>query len=1182
MKAFTEPVKDLKAAVAAKEDLRRGVTPVGVSGCTDSQKWHFLHCLGEDYPVRLVITYDETRARAICEDVSFFDRPVMYYPAKDLIFYSADVHGDLIGRSRLAVLNRLAAKAPVTIVTTVDGLADRLMPPARYCSGIRTLKPGDLVDADALYADLTAMGFVRSGQVDGPGQFAVRGGIIDIYNAADPGPCRVELFGDEVDTIRYFDVDSQRSSEEADSFTIYPAAEYILTREMIDRGLHLISGDVKALEEKLKKEKARESLAHLKQMSGELKERFSFGGDLAAVDGLVTYFFEETASLLDYLPEGRTLVVVDEPAKTEEAGARADLNWQSGMLRRLEKGAALQGQLSAHRPSEESLKRVAAMTTLCMSVMPAHPHYLAAAAEYSVNVRSIVSYRGDLKRLVDDLRTWQRKRYRVILVCSTAVRANRFSGELMNYDLMSFYSADPERVPAPGETMLVHGGLHKGIEYPDIKFVIVSESDMFGEKKASRRRRRRSTARGEQIRSFEDLKAGDYVVHEHRGIGIYQGIEKMELDDVIQDYLVILYGDGGKLYVPVSQLDEIQKYAEKSAEGVKLNRLDNRDWNKTRSRVRGAVRELAEDLVRLYAVRQSRDGFACGADTVWQREFEDQFPFEETQDQLEAIEEIKKDMESTKIMDRLLCGDVGFGKTEVAIRAAFKMVQESRQCAVLVPTTVLAQQHFQTFTQRMKDYPVNIGLLSRFRSRADQKQTLEALKTGQLDIIIGTHRLLSKDVEFQDLGLLIVDEEQRFGVSHKEKIKKLKETVDVLTLTATPIPRTMHMSMIGIRDMSVLNEAPQDRQPIQTYVMEFDEEMVREAILREVGRGGQVYYVYNRVRDIDELTAKLAALVPEAEVDFVHGQMNERVMEDVMYRFINGEIDVLVSTTIIETGLDIPNVNTMIIHDSDRFGLSQLYQLRGRVGRSYRTAYAFLLYKRDKLLKEVAEKRLSAIREFTDLGSGYRIAMRDLEIRGAGSLLGERQSGHMASVGYDLYCKLLGEAIQEARGEEVREPYETRIDIEIDAFLPDAYIRGERQKIYLYKKIAAMQNEEDYDDLTEEMIDRYGEPPGPAQNLLLIALIKALLHEAYVIRLVHREHVTRAYMYERAMVDVRAIPELVASYEGRLKFDPKGKNPCFILDMKGFSGRRLLIEEKKFAKAMVQKLCGKPQASSES
>ncbi|MBQ4536238.1 MAG: transcription-repair coupling factor, partial [Lachnospiraceae bacterium] len=643
---------------------------------------------------------------------------------------------------------------------------------------------------------------------------------------------------------------------------------------------------------------------------------------------------------------------------------------------------------------------------------------------------------------------------------------------------------------------------------------------------------------GRKIQDFAELSIGDYVVHENHGLGIYRGIEKVEVEKVVKDYIKIEYRGGGNLYILATGLDVIQKYASADAKPPKLNKLGTQEWVKTKSKTKEAVNEVAKDLVELYALRQQSEGFPYGKDTVWQREFEEMFPFEETEDQLAAIEATKKDMESTKIMDRLICGDVGYGKTEIAIRAAFKAVQEGKQVVYLVPTTILAQQHYNTFVQRMKDFPVRIDLLSRFRTSAEQKKTVEDLRKGFVDIVIGTHRVLSKDVVFKDLGLLIIDEEQRFGVAHKEKIKKMKESVDVLTLTATPIPRTLHMSLIGIRDMSVLEEAPNDRLPIQTYVMEYNEEMVREAIVRELSRDGQVYYVYNRVNNIADIAAGISQLVPEANVAFAHGQMQERELEKIMYDFINGEIDVLVSTTIIETGLDISNVNTMIIHDSDNMGLSQLYQLRGRVGRSNRTAYAFLMYKRDKMLKEVAEKRLAAIKEFTDLGSGFKIAMRDLEIRGAGNLLGVKQHGHMQAVGYDLYCKMLNEAVKSLKGISTVEDFNTTVDLDVDAFIPPSYIMNEVQKLDIYKRIAGLESQAECDDMREELLDRFGEIPTAVHNLFRISMIRVTAHKLYITDVKGKNGEIQLVLKADAQIRAERIPELVKKQE-KLTFNYK-------------------------------------------
>ena len=680
-----------------------------------------------------------------------------------------------------------------------------------------------------------------------------------------------------------------------------------------------------------------------------------------------------------------------------------------------------------------------------------------------------------------------------------------------------------------------------------LKFVVVSESDIFGGEKKKKKRKR--IYEGEKIASFTDLNIGDYVVHESHGLGIYRGIEKIEVDRTEKDYIKIEYAGGGNLYILATQLEQIQKYAGAGAKKPKLNKLGGQEWNKTKSRVRGAVKEIAEDLVKLYAVRQNEQGFAFGTDTVWQKEFEEMFPFEETEDQDIAIAATKADMESTKIMDRLICGDVGYGKTEIAIRAAFKAVQDGKQVVFLVPTTILAQQHYNTFVQRMKDYPIRIEQMSRFRTPAQQKKVIEDLKKGLVDIVIGTHRVLSSDMQYKDLGLLMIDEEQRFGVTHKEKIKKMKENVDVLTLTATPIPRTLHMSLVGIRDMSVLEEAPEERQPIQTYVMEYNEEMVREAITRELSRNGQVYYVYNRVNTIADMAAKIGEMVPDANVAFAHGQMSERELEKIMFSFINGEIDILVATTIIETGLDISNVNTIIIHDSDRMGLSQLYQLRGRVGRSNRTAYAFLMYKRDKVLREIAEKRLAAIREFTDLGSGFKIAMKDLEIRGAGNLLGERQHGHMEAVGYDLYCKMLNEAVKNLKGEDTAPDFLTTVELEVDAYIPASYIVNEQQKLDIYKRIAGVETESESAEMKEELLDRFGTVPKSVDNLLRIALLRAQAHKLYIMEIKGRPGELRFVYRPDARVHGENIPMLFEQYGNSLKFLPQG-NPVFTYQFK--------------------------------
>ncbi len=1145
MKAFTQPLHDLSEYEQIVSDLAGHRTPIHIDGCIDSQKCHLISSIGEPYPVKLIVTYNEIKAKEIYADYQFFDRNVFYYPAKDIIFYNADIHGNLIVSQRMAVIKRMLEGEPVTVITTIDGLFDRLLPLEEIAKNRLIFRAEDVLPLEALSRELTAMGFERVSQVESPGQFAVRGGILDIYNLADECPYRLELWGDEIDSIRSFDAESQRSIEQVDKVIIYPATEYVMSAAVRDRGLKMIDQDMKRQVKRLKDGQNYETATRLTQVIAELKENLEISSASSGIDSLVQYFYGHTVSFLSYFDRDDSLIVLDEPARAAEKGEAVTTEYRESMMGRLEKGYVLPGQTDAIYECRKILAQMGSQRTVLLSTLSYKSAHIAVKNKYSMMASSMHTYRGDFQLLVKELTGWKNSGYRLILVCRSETRGRRLVKDLAEYDLTAFYSEDRDRVPEPGEIMIIHGSLHKGIQYPMIKFAIIAESDMFGEDKKKRRKRRQSSSDSERVRSFKELSVGDYVVHEGHGVGIYRGIENVEVDGVAKDYIKIEYGGGGSLYILATNLDMIQKYADKDTKQVKVNKMSGPEWTRTKTKVKGAVKELAMDLVKLYAARQEAEGYVCGPDTVWQREFEEMFPYEETQDQLDAIAAAKRDMESTKIMDRLVCGDVGFGKTEVAIRAAFKMVQEGRQCAVLVPTTILAQQHYNTFVQRMKDFPVRIDMLSRFCTPSQQKKTLEDLRKGMVDIVIGTHRVLSKDLKFKNLGLLIIDEEQRFGVAHKEKIKQLKENVDVMTLTATPIPRTLHMSLAGIRDMSVLEEPPVDRTPIQTYVMEYNEEMVREAINRELARKGQVYYVYNRVTDIDEVAARIQKLVPDAVVTFAHGQMHEHQLERIMTDFINGEIDVLVSTTIIETGLDIPNANTMIIHDADRLGLSQLYQLRGRVGRSNRTSYAFLMYKRDKLLKEEAEKRLQAIREFTELGSGIKIAMRDLEIRGAGNVLGAEQHGHMEAVGYDLYCKMLNQAVLALKGEETEEDsYATSVECDIDAYIPATYIKNEYQKLDIYKRISAIETEDEYMDMQDELVDRFGDIPKSVENLLVIARVRALAHKCYVTEVLVKEKEVKLTMYQKAKINVGGIPDLVNSYGGALKLVP-GEVPVF-------------------------------------
>ena len=1085
MKAFLTPLQGLAEFEQIKEKSKTNKGILQVSGCMESQKSHLMYGLSGIAPYRLILAEDERRAREIYEDYRFYDRKVYSYPAKDLLFFQADIHGNLLIRQRMKVIKALLEEKELTVVTSIDGCMDFLESLEKIKEQLIHYESDSTVDIEQLKNQLVALGYERVGQVEMPGQFSVRGGIVDIYCLTEENPWRIELWGDEIDSIRSFDPESQRSLENLEELTIYPAVEHIGDKDMV--------------------------------------------------------------SFLDYFPEERTIIFLDEPNRLTERGGAVEEEYRQSRMHREEKGSRNlpENWLCSFEQLQKELNK-----RNCISVCALEPKQAGwkVREKFYLEVKSISAYNNSFELLVKDLHQYKKQGYRIALLSGSRTRAERLAKDLQEEGLAAFYGQDYDREICPGEIMVVYGHAKKGFEYSLIKFAVMTESDIFGQEQKKKKKKNYS---GSRIQDFAELSVGDFVVHEKHGLGIYRGIEKVEVDRIVKDYIKIEYRGGSNLYIPATQLDCLQKYSGADAsKAPKLNKLGTQEWNKTKSKVRGAVKNIAKELVELYAVRQEKEGYVCGPDTVWQREFEEMFPYEETEDQLSAIEDAKRDMESTRIMDRLICGDVGYGKTEVALRAAFKEVQESRQVAYLAPTTILAQQIYNTFVQRMKEFPVRVELLCRFRTPAQQKKAIEDLKKGQVDVIIGTHRILSKDVQFKNLGLLIVDEEQRFGVTHKEKIKQLKKDVDVLTLTATPIPRTLHMSLIGIRDMSVLEEPPMDRMPIQTYVMEYDEETVREAINRELRRGGQVYYVYNRVTDIADVALRIAKLVPDARVDFAHGQMSERELENVMYSFVNGDIDVLVSTTIIETGLDISNVNTMIIHDSDRYGLSQLYQLRGRIGRSNRTAYAFLMYRKNVMLKETAEKRLAAIREYTDLGSGFKIAMRDLELRGAGNLLGAQQHGHMNAVGYDLYCKMLNEAVKEAKGIHTMEDFETSVDLNVDAYIPDSYISNEFQKLDIYKRIAGIETQQDYDDMLEELLDRFGEPGKAVLNLLAIAKLKAIAHQGYVTEIKQTGKTVRFTLYEKARLNTEGFPALMQKYRRGLQFKNE-QEPKFILEPQG-------------------------------
>ena len=1048
-------------------------------------------------PWKLLVVKDEATGKRFVRDIHAFSEQAWYYPAKDFLFYQADTQGTLITRERVEVLKHIMEDDGGVVVASIDALMDRVLGRENFSESVLTVEPGMTMEMEALSTKLSRLGYERVVEVDAMGEYSIRGGIVDVYPFTSENPVRIEFWDTEVDGIRIFDAETQRSIDTLDSVEIYPASD------------------------------------RAGSAAGEKQE----------------------VSLLDYFDE-RTLLFLDEPDRLRERGTAVETEFRESFEARVEEmqhhaklAATLEAQGLAEKDErdpdkliygiDQIMERLDTPRTIAFSALGTNLSTLKTKQCFHFETAEVTPYnKSGFEMLLKDLQRWQSEQYQIVLLSPSRTRASRLAQNLRDYDLRAYCPDVPEAAEAEaGAIMVMFGVLNTGYQFPAERFVLLTEGDMFGNTNAVQKKRKQKKLDGQHIAKLSELSVGDYVVHEDHGIGIYRGIERIESQGVTKDYIKIEYGDGGNLYLPATRLEGIQKYAGAEATKPKLNKLGGTEWTKTRSRVQHAVKEIARDLVKLYAARQSESGYKFGEDTVWQKEFEEMFPYEETVDQDLAIEAVKQDMESHKIMDRLICGDVGYGKTEVALRAAFKAVQDSKQVAYLVPTTILAQQIYNTFVERMKGFPVNIALLCRFRTPQQIRKSLDDLKAGRVDVVIGTHRLLSKDVEFRNLGLLIVDEEQRFGVTHKERIKNLKKNVDVLTLTATPIPRTLHMSLVGIRDMSVLEEPPIDRVPIQTYVMEYNDELVREAINRELARNGQVYYVYNRVNNIADVAGHVQKLCPEARIAYAHGQMSETQLEDIMLRFINGEVNVLVSTTIIETGLDIPNANTMIIQDADRMGLSQLYQIRGRVGRSNRTAYAFLMYRRGKMLTEESEKRLKAIREFTQLGSGIRIAMRDLEIRGAGNVLGAEQHGHMEAVGYDLYCKLLNTAVKEEKGELQEQPgFDTQIDCDIDAFIPDTYIPNESQKLDVYKRISSVENEEDYSEMQDELIDRFGEIPKPCANLLRIALLRAEAHRSYATEVDIRKGSWKILLDPKARIRVEEIPALVREQQGRLRF----------------------------------------------
>ncbi|ACL77382.1 transcription-repair coupling factor [Ruminiclostridium cellulolyticum] len=1161
MNFFTDPLLKIDEYNTLLSNVREERGPVSVIGPSDSQKVHLIYSLCTHLQKRgLYITYNEMQARRVYDDFSFFlGDDVLYYPPKETMLYNVEARSnDIIYQRTKTLLNCLEGNYKM-VVMSAEALIQMISPVELFREGIMDFYVGSQVNLDELVSKLVLYGYERVESVEGKAQFAVRGGIIDVFAVNSEHPVRIELFDTDVDSIRHFDETTQRSTNSIDECRIAPARDVVYKEVSREGIISKIKKDLADYIKKLKQKENREGVKNISKRVEEdidsLIEHHYFPG----IDRYYPYILESPASVIDYI-ESESIIIMDETLRISQRIENVELEHEELAKSLLEKGGILPKGAQWTFSTDSIVDRILNFRTITLSAISSNNSLIRPYNQISIPCKSGNSYQNHIDLLVDDIGQLRKREYKIIVLSGPSGRGHRLVETLATNEIMSSYKEHPEYRIQNGEVVVTHGSLQKGFEYPTAAFVVISDIEVFGQ--AKRIKKAKAKRAGNKIKAFSDLNIGDFVVHQAHGIGQYIGIENLSVGEVKRDYLKIRYQEGDFLYIPTNQLDLLQKYIGSEGKTPRVNKLGGTEWAKTKSRVKESLQQLAAELIKLYAQRQSAKGHSFSEDTVWQRQFEELFPYQETDDQLKCIDEIKKDMESEGLMDRLLCGDVGYGKTEVAIRAVFKAVMDGKQVAYLAPTTILAQQLYENFKTRMNDFPVTVDVMSRFRTPAEQKKIVKSVKAGNTDILIGTHRLLQKDVEFKDLGLLVIDEEQRFGVTHKEKLKTLKPNVDVLTLTATPIPRTLHMSLVGIRDISVLEDPPEERYPVQTYVMEYNMELIRDGIIREMARDGQVFYMYNRVRGIDLKAQEIRKMIPDARVAVAHGKMNEKELEDVMYGFINGEYDVLVCTTIIESGLDMPNVNTIVVEDADRMGLSQLYQIRGRVGRSNRLAYAYITYKKDKVLSEVAEKRLQAIKEFTEFGSGFRIAMRDLEIRGAGNLLGSEQHGHLETVGYEMYCKLLDEAVQELSGKEVRTTdEEMAVDLNVNAYIDNEYISSEEQKIDMYKKIAAIQNENDVIDLKDELIDRYGDIPEEVENLMDIAYIKALAVECGFIGIVQKDDTILFQLRKSASTVSKYLGVLMDKYPRRIMLNASS-NPYLSFKLIYSSGRENLANIK--------------------
>ena len=1138
MNILTDELQNSKKFSEVINHIKETRSPISLSGLSDMGKIQTIASLNEVLGKNIcVITYNQIQAKRLLKDMAYFTQKVAIFPKKELVTYDYIAESKDLPYERIEVLNNIRANKVKVVILTIEALMqDMISKDILYRNSIK-IKIGDTLSIDYLKHKLVDLGYERKDLIDGRGQFSIRGGIVDISISEKQG-VRLEFWGDDIDSIRRFDIISQRSIEMIEHFEINPSHEYVL-----EDGLDKVIENIENADYK-NKQNVKEDI-----------ETIRSGDYISKIDKYFNSFYSKKSNILEYL--NNFVIVFDEFGKINQRIDNIKIENRNLVKTLLEKEKSVPDVIN-NIVEFNNLNECISNETIFMFKDDIVSSKITNTI-ISFNYRDMLFYKNEIDSLVSTLQDAIRKKKKIIILGGSEENAKKIGILLSDRNIENSFTKKVDEL-SKGKVIISTGALTSGFEAYDLNLLVISSEDFFTSIPVKKRKVAKDFKEGEKV-VFADLRIGDYVVHQTHGIGQYIGVNTIKADSVIKDYVKIRYKDDDILYVPTTNMDTIRKYV--GSEGTpKIYKLGGKDWSKVKARVKNNLREVARELIELYARREKIKGHAFSKDSDWQKQFEENFEYVETDDQLRCIEEVKKDMEQPKPMDRLLCGDVGYGKTEVAIRAAFKAVMDHKQVAYLVPTTVLANQQYEEFKRRMKEFAINVELLNRFRTKKEQSNTIKKLKLGEADVVIGTHRILSEDVEFKDLGLLIIDEEHRFGVKDKEKIKQLKNSVDVLTMTATPIPRTLHMSIVGVRDMSVIYEPPQARKPVQTYVLEYDRDVIKEAITKELERNGQVFYLYNNVENIAKKAMEISQLVPEAEVSFAHGQMTGREIEEIMFDFINKKTNVLVCTTILESGIDIPNANTIIVENADRLGLAQLYQIRGRVGRSDKQAYAYITYKPDKLLSEVADKRLKAIKEFTEFGSGFKIAMRDLEIRGAGSLLGEIQHGHMEQVGYEMYCKLLDEVIKEMQGIEVQEEVDVQIDLNISSYIPDEYISDSSQKIEIYQDIALCRSEEDIANIVDELIDRYGNIPSEVENLLEIVRIKELCRKANIVKL-SKKVSGFVFYFDSSKFDFSVVDGLIKEYGNLVSFSP-GKDPYVTLRSKAVKVSEQFDEIKKF------------------